>query len=46
MDVAVWLQGLGRSLRDSKIDWEVLRKLTSQDLKEIGLLAIGHRRQC
>lgn len=31
--------------RDNEIDWEVLPKLTSEDLKEIGVLAIGHRRK-
>ena len=29
--------------RDNEIDWEVLPKLTSEDLKEIGVVAIGHR---
>ena len=27
------------------IDWEVLPKLTSEDLKEIGVSALGHRRK-
>jgi class 3 adenylate cyclase len=50
MDVAVWLQGLGleryvRAFRDNEIDWEVLPKLTSEDLREIGVAAIGHRRK-
>jgi class 3 adenylate cyclase len=50
MDVAAWLQGLGLEryeplFRDNEIDWEVLPKLTSEDLKEIGVLAIGHRRK-
>jgi class 3 adenylate cyclase len=31
--------------RDNEIDWEVLPKLTSDDLKEIGVVAIGHRRR-
>ena len=31
--------------RDNEIDWEVLPKLTSEDLKEIGVVAIGHRRK-
>jgi hypothetical protein len=57
MDVAAWLQGLGLEryeplFRDNEIDWEVLPKLTSEDLKEIGVLAIGppakaaRRRRC
>ena len=50
MDVAAWLQGLGLeryvpAFRDNEIDWEVLPKLTSEDLKEIGVAAIGHRRK-
>jgi class 3 adenylate cyclase/tetratricopeptide (TPR) repeat protein len=50
MDIEAWLQGLGLeryfpAFRDNEIDWEVLRKLTSDDLKEIGVVAIGHRRK-
>ena len=50
MDVAAWLQGLGLeryvpAFRDNEIDWEVLPKLTSEDLREIGIAAIGHRRK-
>ena len=50
MDVAEWLQGLGLEryvpvFRDNEIDWEVLPKLTSEDLREIGVAAIGHRRR-
>jgi class 3 adenylate cyclase/predicted ATPase len=50
MNVASWLQSLGLEryeplFRDNEIDWEVLSKLTSEDLKEIGVVAIGHRRK-
>src|ERR1700730_18053588 len=50
MDIAAWLQGLGfaryvPAFRDNEIDWEVLPKLTSEDLREIGVAAIGHRRK-
>src|SRR5438874_8363237 len=50
MNVAAWLQGLSLEryeplFRDNEIDWEVLSKLTSEDLKEIGVVAIGHRRK-
>ena len=50
MDIAAWLQGLGLeryvpAFRDNEIDWEVLPKLTSEDLKEIGVAAVGHRRK-
>ena len=50
MDIEAWLQGLGleryaRAFHDNEIDWEVLPKLTSEDLREIGVVAIGHRRK-
>jgi class 3 adenylate cyclase len=50
MDMAAWLRGLGLEryapgFRDNEIDWEVLPKLTSEDLREIGVAAIGHRRK-
>src|SRR6202048_3143196 len=50
MDIAAWLQGLGLeryvpAFRDNEIDWEVLPKLTSEDLREIGVAPIGHRRK-
>src|SRR5215472_11529809 len=50
MDIEAWLQGLGferyvPAFRDNEIDWEVLPKLTSEDLREIGVAAIGHRRK-
>jgi hypothetical protein len=50
MDIAAWLQGLSLeryvpAFRDNEIDWEVLPKLTSEDLREIGVAAIGHRRK-
>ena len=50
MDIEAWLQGLGLerygpAFRDNEIDWEVLPKLTSKDLKAIGVAAVGHRRK-
>src|SRR5216684_8980526 len=50
MDIAAWLQGLGLeryvpAFRDNEIDWDVLPNLTSEDLREIGVAAIGHRRK-
>jgi class 3 adenylate cyclase len=50
MDVVAWLRGLGleryaSAFRDNEIDWEVLPNLTSEDLREIGVAAIGHRRK-
>jgi hypothetical protein len=45
-DVAGWLRGLGvgqyeDKFRDSKIDAELLPRLTGDDLKEIGVSALG-----
>ena len=50
MDIEAWLKGWGLeryapAFRDNEIDWEVLPKLTSEDLKEIGVAAVGHRRK-
>jgi SAM domain (Sterile alpha motif)/Adenylate and Guanylate cyclase catalytic domain len=50
MDIAAWLRGLGlqryeAAFRDNEIDWSVLPKLTSEDLREIGVVPIGHRRK-
>ncbi len=50
MDVAAWLKGLGleryaAAFRDNEIDWPVLQSLTADDLKEIGVAAVGHRRR-
>jgi class 3 adenylate cyclase/predicted ATPase len=50
MDIEAWLQGLGleryiTAFRDNEIDGEVLPRLTSEDLREIGVAAIGHRRK-
>ena len=50
MDVAVWLRGLGlerydQAFRDNEIDWEVLPKLTAEDLRDLGVVLSGHRRK-
>ena len=50
MDVAAWLQrlGLGQyepAFRDHAVDGEVLAGLTPEDLKDIGVAAVGHRRK-
>src|SRR6476620_5831897 len=49
MDIGGWLRGLGlerygRVLRENEIDERVLPELTADDLKELGVAAIGHRR--
>ena len=50
MDVTEWLRGLGLeqyelAFRDNHIDERVLRKLTAEDLRELGIRSIGHRRR-
>src|SRR5246500_2630879 len=49
MDVGGWLRGLGleryeQAFRENEIDLRVLPELTADDLKELGVAAIGHRR--
>jgi class 3 adenylate cyclase len=49
MDVVVWLRSLGleeyeEAFRDNKINERVLQNLTQEDLKEIGVGPVGHRR--
>src|ERR1700751_3248886 len=50
MDVGLWLRSLGlgqyeAAFRDNEIDGEVLPKLTLDDLKDLGVAAVGHRRK-
>ena len=50
MDVGKWLQSLGLSeyesaFLDNQIDGGVLRNLTGDDLKELGVASVGHRRK-
>src|ERR1700722_5437476 len=50
MDVLVWLRSLGleryeAAFRDNEIDERVLPSLTQEDLKEIGVGPVGHRRK-
>jgi class 3 adenylate cyclase/predicted ATPase len=49
MDVVVWLRGLGLGkyeavFRENEINERVLPSLTAEDLKELGITALGHRR--
>ena len=49
MDVKVWLRSLGleeyeAAFRDNKINERVLPSLTAEDLKELGVTALGHCR--
>jgi class 3 adenylate cyclase len=48
MDVVVWLRSLGlgkyeAAFRENEIDETVLPGLTAEDLKELGVAALGHR---
>src|SRR5271169_1631500 len=50
MDVGVWLRNLGlgqyeAAFRDNEIDGAVLPKLTVEDLKDLGVGVVGHRRK-
>ncbi|MBV8765352.1 MAG: AAA family ATPase [Hyphomicrobiales bacterium] len=50
MDIGSWLRGLGlekyqAAFYENKIDGEVLTKLTSEDLKELGVAIVGDRRK-
>ena len=50
MDVGVWLRSLGlgqyeATFRDNEIDGAVLPKLTIDDLKDLGVAVVGHRRK-
>jgi hypothetical protein len=48
MDVVVWLRSLGlgkyeAAFRENEIDETVLPSLTHENLKELGVTALGHR---
>jgi class 3 adenylate cyclase len=48
MDIVVWLRSLGlgkyeAAFRENEIDETVLRSLTHETLKELGVTAVGHR---
>ncbi len=50
MDIAAWLRELGleryaEAFRANEIDAEILPKLTADDLKDLGVMAVGHRRK-
>ena len=50
MDITAWLTslGLGRyaaAFRANDIDVDVLPELTAEDLKDLGVTSIGHRRK-
>ena len=48
MDLVVWLRNLGLErgpFRENEVDETVLPKLTAEDLKDLGVTAVGHRRK-
>ena len=50
MNISRWLRGLGleqyeAAFRENEIDGEVLPKLTAEDLNDIGVAIVGHRRK-
>jgi class 3 adenylate cyclase len=50
VDIVAWLRGLGLeqyepAFRANEIDEKVLLNLTSEDLRETGMVPIGHRRR-
>src|SRR5258705_4926817 len=49
MDISVWLRGLGlerygQAFRENAIDEASLPRLTAEDLRDLGVMAVGHRR--
>jgi predicted ATPase/class 3 adenylate cyclase len=49
MDIVVWLRSLGleqyeAAFRDNAINEKVLLSLTAEDLKDLGVVMVGHRR--
>lgn len=49
-DVGEWLAGLGlgryaRAFGDNAVDWRLLPTLTAQDLRDLGVMSVGHRRK-
>ncbi|HEY2886164.1 MAG TPA: tyrosine-type recombinase/integrase [Rhizomicrobium sp.] len=50
LDINGWLRGIGleqyaQTFRDNEIDEAVLPNLTSEDLRELGVTIVGHRRK-
>jgi SAM domain (Sterile alpha motif) len=50
MDLGGWLRSLGleryeAAFRDNEIDETVLPSLTTEDLKDLGVSIVGHRRK-
>jgi hypothetical protein len=51
LDISEWLHGLGLgqyepAFHDNDIDGVLLLSLTAEDLRDLGVVSIGHRRRC
>ncbi len=51
MDVVSWLRSLGleqdeAAFRENAITEKLLPSLTAEDLKDLGVFIVGHRRAC
>jgi len=51
MDIGGWLRGLGleryeAAFRENEITEKVLPNLTAEDLRDLGVVIVGHRRRC
>ena len=49
MNISAWLRGLSleryeQAFRENAIDEAILPKLTAEDLRDLGVTAVGHRR--
>ncbi len=50
MNISTWLRELGleryeRAFRDNEVDADLLPNLTADDLKDLGVTLVGHRRR-
>ena len=50
MDLSTWLHSLGLSqyeqaFRENAVEPDVLLRLTAEDLRELGVVPVGHRRK-
>jgi class 3 adenylate cyclase/tetratricopeptide (TPR) repeat protein len=50
MDLSAWLRGLGlgqyeQAFRDNAVSPDVLLQLTAEDLRDLGVVPVGHRRK-
>ncbi len=51
MEIIAWLHSLGleryaAAFRANDIDLHILPQLTAEDLTDLGVVSVGHRRKC